>query len=128
MSGRVLVVDDNPDAADSMAALIQVLGYETEVAYSGPQAIDRVAAFQPDMVLLDISMPGMDGYAAAANIRQKAKNLQTIIVAVTGWTREEDKRRAYEAGFDLHATKPMEFGQVKELLSILGPVQQGAAS
>jgi len=121
MEERILVVDDNLDAADSLAILIRTLGYETKACYSGQQAIDETAAFVPDMVLLDIGMPGLDGFETVSRIRQQRGGDHVIVVAVTGWTRDEDKKRAYDAGFDLHVAKPLHINKLNELLSLLDP-------
>lgn len=121
MSERILVVDDNRDAADSLAKLIQALGYEAKPVYSGEEAIRETAEFLPDMALIDIGMPGLDGYQTVEHIRQKRGDVHLILVAVTGWTRDEDKRRAYESGFDLHFPKPLSIESLKELLALLDP-------
>ncbi len=121
MSERILVVDDERDAADGLVRLITALGHEARAAYSGPEAIDAIAAFRPDMILIDIGMPRMDGYEAAGRIR-RAVGAEAILVAVTGWSRTEDKNRAYESGFDLHVAKPMSAEGLKELLGLLDPV------
>ena len=121
MSERILVVDDDRDTADTMAKLIQSLGFETRAVYDGQRAIDEVVNFQPDMVLLDIGMPFLDGYETVQQIRQKRANAHMILVAVTGWSRDEDKRRAYEVGFDLHVVKPMSVDTLKEILALLNP-------
>lgn len=121
MRERVLVVDDERDAADSLVRLIQVLGYEAKAAYDGEEALREVASFLPDMALIDIGMPGLNGFETVSRIRQQRGNVTMILVAVTGWTREEDQRKAYDAGFDLHIAKPMTVETLKELLSIVDP-------
>jgi CheY-like chemotaxis protein len=122
MGKRVLVVDDNRYTADSFARVISLLGYVTDTAYSGEEAVERTGEFLPDMVLLDIDMPGMDGYEAVKRIRQDHSHSHRIVVAVTGWAREEDQDRAYDAGFDLHVAKPMSVERLKELMAMLRPV------
>src|SRR4051812_22766186 len=107
MKERILIVDDNREAADAMAKLISLCGYETKTAYDGHEAIEAAAQFDPDMALLDIGMPGLDGYEVAKRIRQRRTNVHVIVVAVTGHAQAEDKRLAYESGFDLHVEKPM---------------------
>jgi signal transduction histidine kinase len=104
---RVLVVDDNRDAADSLAHLLRLLGDEVEVAFDGATALETLPAFRPDAVLLDIGMPGMDGYATARAIRHMPDGAQILLIAMTGWGQEEDKLRATEAGFDVHLVKPV---------------------
>ena len=121
MNEHVLVVDDNPDTADGLARLINSFGYKARAVYGGQQAIEESAAFEPDMALIDIGMPDLDGYETVRRIREQRANVHVIIVAVTGWSRDEDKRRAYEAGFDLHVAKPMDAGKLKELLALLDP-------
>jgi len=121
MKEHVLVVDDNRDTADGLARLINSYGYEARAVYGGEDAIRETAAFQPDMALVDIGMPDLDGYETVKRIRQERGNVHVIIVAVTGWSRDEDKRRAYEAGFDLHVAKPMDADKLKELLALLDP-------
>jgi CheY-like chemotaxis protein len=121
MSERVLVVDDNHDAADSLARIINSFGDEAKAVYSGNQAIEQTAEFHPDMVLLDIGMPGLDGYETLARIRQQRESKDTIFVALTAWSRDEDKRHAYESGFDLHVAKPITADKLEELLTLLDP-------
>jgi CheY-like chemotaxis protein len=103
---RILIVDDNADAADSTALLIAQLGGEVKVAYDGMSALDLLRNFDASLVLLDIGMPGLDGYQTCSRIRRE-KGSALRIVAVTGWGQEEDRRRAAEAGFDAHLTKPV---------------------
>lgn len=121
MSERILVVDDNRDAADSLAKLIRSFGHEVRAVYGGNAALEETATFLPDMALVDIGMPDLDGYATVAELRQRRGNVHLIVVAVTAWSRDEDKRRAYEAGFDLHVAKPMKLETLKELLKLLDP-------
>ena len=121
MDERVLVVDDSRDAADSLARLIEAYGYQAKPVYDGEQAIEAAADFAPDMALIDIGMPGLDGYETVSRIRQQRGSTHVILVAVTGWTRDEDKRRAYECGFDLHVAKPLTDEALKELLALLDP-------
>jgi CheY-like chemotaxis protein len=121
MKEHVLVVDDNRDTADGLARLINSFGYEARAVYGGEEAIEETVAFLPDMALIDIGMPDLDGYETVKRIRQHRGNVHIIIVAVTGWSRDEDKRRAYEAGFDLHVAKPMNSDKLKELLALLDP-------
>ena len=126
--GRILIVDDEHDTADALAKLVRTFGYEARAVYDGEQAIEQFSTFLPDMALIDIGMPGMNGYEAVSYIRQSAGNIHVILVAVTGWTREEDKRQAYEAGFDIHVSKPMNAEVLKGLLALLDPVTNGERS
>jgi CheY-like chemotaxis protein len=119
MSERILVVDDNRDAANALARLISSFGHEAKAVYDGLQAVDEAATFLPDMALIDIQMPGLDGYEVVKRIRQQQESKHIILVAVTGLAAEEDKRQAYECGFDLHVAKPMGVDKLKELLALL---------
>lgn len=119
MSKRILVVDDSHYAADASARLIALCGYEAKAVYDGHEALEQSAAFAPDMVLMDIGMPGISGYEAATRIRRELGNTKVLLVAVTCWTSEQDKRRAYENGFDLHVAKPMSLTTLYGLLALL---------
>jgi len=123
---RILVADDDRATADTMALLVRTLGCEAKAVYGGEAAIAQVTAFEPDMALIDIGMPGCDGYETVAGIRRQPGGTHIILVAVTGWSRDDDKRRAYDAGFDLHVTKPMRVEMLKELLALLDPAAHRA--
>ncbi|HEV2847218.1 MAG TPA: ATP-binding protein [Thermoanaerobaculia bacterium] len=114
---RVLVVDDNEDAAESLGVLLEMMGHEVRTAYNGLEAVAKTAEFVPDVVLLDIGLPGMNGYEAARRIRQQPSGGAMRLVALTGWGQEEDKRRSREAGFDLHVTKPLDPALLERLLT-----------
>jgi PAS domain S-box-containing protein len=114
---RVLVVDDSKEAAQSLAFVLGRWGYEARVAYGGEEALAEAAARRPDVVLLDIGMPSMDGYEVARRLRQAEGGGKVVLVAVTGYGQEEDRRRAREAGFDYHMVKPVDPGDLRELLS-----------
>jgi CheY-like chemotaxis protein len=105
---RVLVVDDHQDAADSLALLLRALGCEVEVARDGMEAVEVAGRYRPDLLLLDIGMPRLDGYAACRRIRGHPWGKAMVIVALTGWGQEDDRRRTREAGFDAHLVKPVE--------------------
>jgi len=113
---RVLIADDNRDAADTLSMLLEMEGYEVRRVYSGRAAISAAEAFRPDVALLDIGMPQVDGYAAAKAIRQRRGGADTYLVAITGWGQKEDKRRALEAGFAAHMTKPVDPNQLRDIL------------
>lgn len=113
---RVLVVDDNRDGADSLAAFLELTGCETRTAYDGPQAIDACREFQPSAVLLDIGLPGMNGYDVAERLRTSPEGAQATLIAVTGYSREEDRVRAREVGFDYHLVKPVDLELVSTLV------------
>ena len=114
---RVLVVDDNRDAASSMGLLLKFLGAEVEVANSGPAALSAVESYHPAVVLLDLGMPGMDGYEVARRIRERPEFDDVTLIALTGWGQDEDRRRAHEAGFNHHLVKPADISSLQELLS-----------
>jgi signal transduction histidine kinase len=111
---RVLVVDDNVDAADSLAMMLQLASHEVQSVYSAHAALDQVAKFNPDVVLLDIGLPHMDGYEVARRIRTQRKS--AFLVAVSGYGQAEDKRRARAAGFDAHFVKPLDISELERLL------------
>ena len=114
---RVLIVDDNRDAADTLALLVQTLGCTAEVAYDGAAALEILGRFAPDVILLDLGMPRMDGYEVARRIRQSAEGSDVRLVAVSGWGQEEDRRRTRAAGFDQHVVKPVGFAELQRLLA-----------
>jgi PAS domain S-box-containing protein len=117
---RVLVVDDNRDAADTLSMLLEFMGNkEVKVANDGPAALAEMEAFRPDVVLLDIGMPGMDGNEVARRIRQQPQFAATRLVALTGWGQDEDRRRTQESGFDHHLTKPVDIAALQALLANL---------
>ncbi len=119
MSKRILVVDDSPYVADAIARLISVCGYETKAVYDGQEAVENIAAFDPDMVLMDICMPGLDGYETARRIRLDHGSRHIVLVAVTCLAQHRDKQLAYESGFDLHVAKPVELPTLYGLLATL---------
>jgi CheY-like chemotaxis protein len=112
---RVLVVDDYPDSASSMAMLLRLHGHEVDVALDGKVALQQALLKQPDVVLLDIAMPGMSGYEVARQLRARFQN-QVWLVAITAHGFEEDRRHCWEAGFDLHLAKPADPREVQNLL------------
>lgn len=116
-SRRVLVADDNQDAADSLAAILTLAGHEVRVAHDGLTAVSIAQAFRPEVALLDIGMPGLDGYAVASALRKQSWGRGILIVALTGWGQEEDIRQAQIAGFDTHLTKPVDPDRIKSLVS-----------
>jgi CheY-like chemotaxis protein len=113
---RVLVVDDNPDSTDSLAALITLLGHDVETAADGLEACEVAERVRPDVVLLDLGMPGLDGYGTAERIRATPWGARTLLVAQTGWGREADRRRTAQAGFDYHLTKPIDPAALRRIL------------
>ena len=116
---RVLVVDDNRDGADSLGLLLRFLGADVHVVYDGPAALAAIRTYRPAVVLLDIGMPGMDGHEVARLVRQEAELRGVVLVALTGWGQEEDRRRSRAAGFDHHLVKPVDAGALQALLATL---------
>ena len=116
---RLLVVDDNQDAADSFAMLLRLQGHEVRVAHSGPAALEMTKDYAPDVVFLDIGMPGMDGYEVARRLRQQPGLEKVVLAALTGWGQQEDRRRTADAGFDHHLVKPPEPKAVEGVLAQL---------
>ena len=102
------MVDDNRDAADSLAMMLKMMGHDTTTAYDGLEAIQVAATLRPDVIFLDIGMPKLNGYQVAQRIRAAPWGRSMTLIAVTGWGQSEDKRRAHEAGFDHHFTKPLD--------------------
>jgi PAS domain S-box-containing protein len=113
---RIVVVDDNVDAAESLALLLQHDGHEVQVAHDGHAALDAARGFRPDLVLLDIGLPGMDGYDVARRLRVDPELPALTLVALTGFGQDEDRRRTSAAGFDHHLTKPVEYDALAELI------------
>ena len=124
---RVVVIDDNADAADTLALLIEAIGGQCRVAYDGEAGVREVLEFQPDVVLLDIGMPGIDGYETCRRIRRE-RGASPLIVALTGWGQARDKERALHAGFDLHLTKPASPAALQQLLTTARRPTADAAS
>jgi len=113
---RVLVVDDNVDSAESLALLLRLKGYVVEVAYDGPGALKTAGSFHPEVVMLDIGLPGLDGYQVAARLRRRRRTAKALLLALTGYGREEDELRSQQAGFDHHLTKPVDPQVIYDLL------------
>jgi PAS domain S-box-containing protein len=117
---RILVVDDNADAAATLEVLLRSLGHETRVVHDGDAALKLAPRFRPDVVLLDIGMPGLDGYEVARRLRATRKGAALRIIAVTGWGAEADRQKSKEAGFDLHLVKPVEPNELARVLDEKG--------
>jgi CheY-like chemotaxis protein/two-component sensor histidine kinase len=114
---RILVVDDNKDAAESFAKLLELAGHEVRMAHDGLEAVNLAGAFRPDVVLLDIGLPKLNGLDAARHIRQQPWGKDMTLVALTGWGQEEDQQRSKEAGFDHHLVKPVKAATLSDLLA-----------
>jgi CheY-like chemotaxis protein len=114
---RVLIVDDNEDSANSLALILKLGGHETASVYSASAALECAVSFKPDVVLLDIGLPGMDGYEVAQKMRELPGLRDVRLVAVTGYGRSDDRLRARDAGFDDHLTKPVELPVLEKTLA-----------
>ncbi len=114
---RVLVVDDNADLVATMSALLRLAGHDVCSCHDGPSAIDVAVEYQPDVILIDIGLPGMNGYEVAMRLRQMPPFEHTALIAITGYGQADDRRRAREAGFDHHLTKPVFFEHLQQVLS-----------
>lgn len=122
---RILVVDDNRDSADCLAMLLDALGHETRTAYEGEEALAASDAFSPDVVLLDIGMPGMSGYEICRRLREKPGGRELVIFAQTGWGQDEDRRRTQKAGFDHHLVKPVDPADLLARLTVVKRKNRG---
>lgn len=120
---RILVVDDNEDALLVMRLLLQAKGYAVETCLSGQQALALAATARPEVILLDISMPGMDGYETCRRLRQLPGGNQQVVIALTGYGQADDVKRATEAGFAGHLLKPVDLTELTNLLESLHPEQ-----
>jgi two-component system OmpR family response regulator len=114
---RVLLVDDNQDSVETLSLLIQAKGHEARIAGTGEDALAVADEYQPDVALLDLSLPGgMDGYEVARELRKRPYGARLVLVAVTGWGGREVRNKAAESGFDFHLLKPVEWSQLEKLL------------
>jgi len=116
-SKRILVVDDNTDAVESLAFLLELEGHDVRTALDGPAALDLASEFRPQAVLLDIGLPGMDGYEVARRLRERPETREALIIAITGYGQQEDRALTKAAGFDHHLVKPVD---PEELGALLG--------
>jgi len=114
---RILVVDDLKDSADSLAMMLKTKGHEVRTAYDGQEAIEAAKEFRPEVVLLDIGMPRVDGYEAARRIREECDYEKLVLIAITGWGHDENRAKTREAGFDHHLVKPVEPATLSRLLA-----------
>lgn len=105
---RILVVDDNADTADTLAELLKLNGHDARSECDGPSALDVALAFQPEFILLDIGLPGMDGYEVARRVRQAPELSKATLIALTGYGQEQDRQKSRSAGFDHHLVKPVD--------------------
>ena len=113
------MVDDHKDSALSLARLLRMRGHDVRVAHDGPAALALVGSYLPEVILLDIGMPGMNGYEVARRMRQQPGLESVVLAALTGWGQEADRRRTAEAGFNHHLVKPVDLAELQALLNIL---------
>ncbi|MDP9128970.1 MAG: response regulator, partial [Candidatus Binatota bacterium] len=118
-SRRILVADDFPQSAETLARLLEKDGNEVQIAKDGVAAVEAAKEFLPDIILMDLAMPRLDGYQAAHRIRQQPWGKPMILIALTGWGQQQDRRRTREAGFDAHLTKPVNYDAIVSLLARL---------
>jgi CheY-like chemotaxis protein len=116
-SKRILVVDDSEVQAKSLGMLLEMMGHQVRVAYNGLTALEISAEFVPDVALIDVGLPGMDGYELARRIREHPELQHTMLIAQTGWGREEDRENSREAGFDHHLSKPIDHKLLEKILA-----------
>lgn len=119
VSRRILVVDDNEDSAESLSVLLRLQGHVVESANDGPHALAAAERFRPDVILLDIGMPGMNGYDVCREIRTQPWGGGMLLIAQTGWGQDQDRQRTKDAGFNGHLTKPIDFDRLEGILTDL---------
>ncbi|MEJ0003177.1 MAG: response regulator [Pararobbsia sp.] len=134
---RVLLVDDSVDAASAMSLLLETLGHEVRVAHDGFAALETVAGFAPEVVILDIGLPGMDGFQIARALRAREETAGALLIALTGYGQASDRQHSHEAGFDHHFVKPVSFDDIERVIIECGgqgvprnlaPLGQGAGA
>jgi len=113
---RILIVDDNKDSADSLAMLLEITGNKTYLAHDGVEAVEAIEKHRPEVVLLDIGLPKLDGHEVCRRIREQPWGKDIVVIALTGWGQEDDRRKSEEAGFDGHLVKPVDYEQLLEML------------
>jgi len=118
---RILVVDDNRDGADTLARVLTMMGYETRAAYDGVEAVEVAETYRPDVVLLDLGLPKLNGFETCQRLRERAWCKDVTIIAVTGWGQEQVRRNTQEAGFDHHMVKPVDPTALMKLLVEVTP-------
>ncbi len=116
---RVLVVDDNADIANALSALLELQGCQVRVANQGEDGLELAGSFDPDVIFLDIGLPGIDGYQVARQLRQSSRDHKPVLVALTGYGQASDRERSAEAGFDHHLVKPARLNQIREILDAI---------
>ena len=114
---RILVVDDNHDSALSLAMMLSIMGHETRTAHDGESAVEAAGIFLPEVILLDIGLPKLNGYEVAQRIRERPWGASMFLIAVTGWGQDEDRQRSSEVGLNVHMVKPVEPSELEKLLA-----------
>src|SRR5882724_125954 len=114
---RVLIVDDHTDTVESLAMLMNTLGHDVRKAYDGLVGLEAAVEYRPDIILLDIGLPGLDGYQLATRIREQADLKDVVLVAITGYGHESVREHSLRAGFDHHLTKPADFKKLEQILA-----------
>jgi CheY-like chemotaxis protein len=114
---RVLVVEDNADARESLGLLLRLSGHEVETSVDAPDGLAKLASFRPDVMLIDVGLPGMNGYDLARRVRARPEARDVGLIALTGYGQEEDRRQAFAAGFDVHLTKPVDPERLERILA-----------
>jgi two-component system, OmpR family, response regulator len=114
---RILLVDDSVDAALALSMLLEALGHEVHTEHDGPRALASVDAFRPDVIVLDIGLPGMSGFDVARELRKRDTTKHALLLALTGWGSDADRQSAFDAGFDHHLTKPVTIADLEALLA-----------
>jgi CheY-like chemotaxis protein len=123
-SRRILIVDDNEDAATSLEMLLHIAGNETTSAHDGVRALEKAETFRPNVILLDIGLPRMSGYDVCRAIRQKPWGQDVVVIALTGWGQDDDRRKSKDAGFDAHMVKPVDYVAFTKLIGTLKPADK----
>jgi CheY-like chemotaxis protein len=122
---RILVADDNPDVVESFQIMLRILGHDVQTAQDGLEAIEKAEKFRPDVIVLDVGMPMLDGYETATRIRQQPWSREVVLIAVTGWGNEKDKLKSAAAGFNIHLVKPVDATTILEALDQLDTSNAG---
>ena len=118
---RILIAEDNRDSADSLKALLEALGYEAHISNDGESAVRSAGELRPDVIIMDIGLPGISGYEAARQVRALKPALPATIVALTGWGQQSDRQQSADAGIDHHLVKPLDLAALKQILDSVLP-------
>lgn len=124
---RILIVEDHADCAESLASVLHLFGHEVEIAVDGPSALAAIGAYQPDVVLLDIGLPGMNGYEVAKQLSRPRSVLAPLLIAITGYGSESERSRSSESGIHLHMVKPVDLAHLKAVLKRFQKMLTGLA-